>query len=466
MNVTRLLAANVLVLVAGLGLLPLLGVARSWRGLVARSGLSYLCGIVLAGIVSANLALVQVSVGWPALVLLAAVLGTAGAWRLRGTERPVLRRPGAIALTGTATLVAALVEYARAFAVAPLNRYDAWAIWALKGHALYAFGWADPAVFAGSGYRFANLDYPLWLPSVEAIDFRAMGSFDTRVLHLQFLLILVAALGALATLLHDRVPALLLWCALLAFVLAPAVFDQLLTAYADVPLALVFAIGTTAAARWLVTAERWALAVATLCFGGALLTKNEGSLFVAAAFLGLLVAAWDRRRTLAVAAAVDVALLLPWKIYVRAHDIHSINYSLADSFDLDHLYGRLGVGPIAFRALGRQLIDPLQWGLLFPLFALALVAALVLGLRALPLYAVVLTLVSWLGLSWIYVISHFEYSAYLDSTKERVTASIVLTGAALTPLLAAETLRRARAGGSSPGRRRPRRRGEAHPAGR
>jgi hypothetical protein len=42
-------------------------------------------------------------------------------------------------------------------------------------------------------------------------------------------------------------------------------------------------------------------------------------------------------------------------------------------------------------------------------------------------------------LSWIYVISRFEYSSYLDSTKERVVATIVLGSAALVPLLAAET---------------------------
>ena len=466
MSVARLLAANVLLLVAGLGLLPLLGVARSWRELVGRSGLAYLCGLVLAGIVSSNLALVHVSFAWSALALFAAVLGAAGVWKLRGTEGPVWRRPRAVTVVGAAAVSATLVEYGRAFVVAPLDRYDAWAIWALKGHALYAFGWADPAVFAGTEYRFANLDYPLWLPSVEAIDFRAMGSFDTRILHLQFLLLLVAALAALAALLRDRVPPVLLWCSLLAVTLAPAVFDQLLTAYADVPLALVFAIGATAAARWLVTAERWALVVATLCFGGALLTKNEGSLFVVAAFLGLALAARHRRREVALAALVDLALLAPWKIYVRAHDIHSINYSLSDSFDLDHLHGRFGIGPIAFRTLGRQLVDPLQWGLLTPLFAIVVVVALALGLRALPLYATVLTLVSWLGLSWIYVISHFEYSAYLGSTKERVTASIVLAGAGLTPLLAAEALRRARAGGSSPGPRRRLRRGEARPAGR
>ena len=265
-----------------------------------------------------------------------------------------------------------------------------------------------------------------------------MGAFDTRVIHLQFLLFLAATLLALAAVLRDRVPSLLLWPSLLAVALAPAVFDQLLTAYADVPLALIFAVGVAAAGRWLITNERWPLAVAALCFAGVLLTKNEGSLFVLAAFLGLFVAARERWRPLAIAAAVDIAVLLPWKVYVRIHDIESINYSLADSFDVDHISGRLGVLRIAFRTLGGEMLDPLKWGLFVPLLALLVIAGLATGLRALPLFAVVLTLVSWVGLSWIYVISHFEYSSYLDSTKERVIAAIALSGAALTPLLATE----------------------------
>jgi hypothetical protein len=258
------------------------------------------------------------------------------------------------------------------------------------------------------------------------------------VLHLQFLLFLVAALVALAALLRDRVPSLLLWSSLAAVALAPAVFDQLLTAYADVPLALIFAIGLAAAGRWLLTNERWSLAVATLCFAGALLTKNEGSLFVLAAVLGLLVVAHRRWRALAVAAGAAAVALLPWKVYIRIYDLHDINYSLADSFDADHLSGRLGVGPIAFRTLGAEMVDPLQWGLLAPLFAALVLVGLATGLRVLPLYAVVWAVVSWLGLSWIYVISKHEYSAYLGSTKERVVASIVLGSAALMPLLAAE----------------------------
>ena len=442
MRVAELLAANALMLVTGLGVVAPLG----W----ARIGLAYFCGIVLTEIVAAHLALVHVGFGWTGLAILAALSATFAAWHLTRTERPTLRRPHVATLAGVAALAALLAEYGRAFAVAPLNRYDAWAIWALKGHALYAFGWADPTVFAGHAYRFANLDYPLALPSLEAIDYRVMGAFDTGVMLLQFLLLLVAALAALATLLRDRVPALLLWPALVALTLAPALFDQLLTAYADVPLALTFAVALTAAGRWLLTTERWALAVAALAFAGALLTKNEGLLFVVAAYAGLLAVASRRRRALAVAAAADVLLLLPWRIYTAAHGLHNKDFNLADSFDLHHISGRLGVGPIAFRALGGQMLDPLQWGLLAPLFAALVVVAFLSGRRGLALFGAVWAVLSWLGLSWIYVISHNEYSVYLDSSKARVVASVVVGAAALTPLLAAEAWSSAR------GRDRPR----------
>jgi hypothetical protein len=85
------------------------------------------------------------------------------------------------------------------------------------------------------------------------------------------------------------------------------------------------------------------------------------------------------------------------------------------------------------------MLDPAQWGLLIPIFAVLVVAAVLTGLRALPLFALVWTIVAWLGLSWIYVISRFEFSSYLDSTKERVVASIAVGSGALVPLLAAES---------------------------
>jgi hypothetical protein len=83
------------------------------------------------------------------------------------------------------------------------------------------------------------------------------------------------------------------------------------------------------------------------------------------------------------------------------------------------------------------MLDPEQWGLLAPVFAALVVFAAVRGRRSLALFGAVTVLLSWIGLSWIYVISHLEYSAYLDSTKSRVVASVVLAGAGLIPLLAA-----------------------------
>jgi hypothetical protein len=441
LRVAGLLGANALMLAVGIGALPLLGAARSWRELASRSGLAYLCGLAAVGVLSAHLAVIGVTSGWIALGVMAALLLSAGAWRLRGTEMPRWRRPGWIPVAGSVAVAGVLAEYARAFVVAPLDRYDAWAIWALKGHALYSFGWADPVVFASDSYRFAHLEYPLLLPSLEAIDFRAMGGFDTRLLHLQFLLLLVAALGALATMLRDRVPAILLWPSLLAVVLAPSVFDQLLSAYADLPLALFFAAGAVAAARWLVTNERWALAIAALFFAAAVLTKNEGTLFVLAALLGLALAAAGRWRAVVVAAAVPVVALVPWHIYTAVYGLKGSDFKLTDSFDVGYVASRLYIGAIAFGTLGGQMLDPRQWGLLLILFAVVVVASFSVGLRALPLFSAALAALSWLGLSWIYVISHLSYSHYLDITRQRVISSIVLAGAALTPLLAAETWR-------------------------
>ena len=59
----RLLLANALELVIGVGVAALLG---------APLGTAYLAGLAVVGIVSAHLALVHVSVGWTALSLLAA----------------------------------------------------------------------------------------------------------------------------------------------------------------------------------------------------------------------------------------------------------------------------------------------------------------------------------------------------------------------------------------------------------
>ncbi len=100
---------------------------------------------------------------------------------------------------------------------------------------------------------------------------------------------------------------------LLAFIAAiataPAFFGQLSTGYADVPVAMFVAAGVVAAARWLLDEEGAWLALATLFLAAATLTKNEGLLFAGATYVGLFVAASDRRRTVALSA---LAVAIAW----------------------------------------------------------------------------------------------------------------------------------------------------------
>jgi hypothetical protein len=435
----RLLAANVLLLTGGLGVLLLIGAARTPRELAARSGLGWLLGLATGGVVLAALALLGVGSSWLVLGLFAGIGLAAGAARLRRGEGPRLW-PGALALIAAGLLVALLVHAGLAFSVAPLVKWDSWALWAVKAKLIDDLGGAPAAIFGNQREVYLpHLDYPLLMPALESADFRAMGSQDVQLLHLQFLLFVPASLAAIAGVLFDVVPTTLLCAALLAIGAAPAVLGELLTAYVDLPLALLFCVGAAAAGRWLVTGERWPLAVAAILFGAATWTKNEGTLFVAAALVALALAAGRRRlRPVLMLAAATVTIALPWRVYTAVHGVHSDDYHYGDSFDWSYVTGRLGRGPIAVRALAHSLFDPSQWALLAPLFLLACAAALVTRRERLALFALALVLLGLAGLTWTYVISPLGLPDYLSVTTDRVPASLVLAAVALSPLLAAD----------------------------
>ena len=125
----------------------------------------------------------------------------------------------------------------------PFDAYDGWAMWAMKAHGLYAFGWADPDLFASPATAPLHLDYPLFLPALEAVAYRALGSFDPQLVHLQFLLFVLAAVAALASTLRGIASPWLVWPVVVALAAAPNVLLRLLTGYADLPLALLVAVG-------------------------------------------------------------------------------------------------------------------------------------------------------------------------------------------------------------------------------
>ena len=128
-----------------------------------------------------------------------------------------------------------------------------------------------------------------------------MGGFDGTLVHLQLLGLAIAFVGGAWVLLREHAPPLLLAATLLAVLTAPAFFGQLQTNFADVPLAMLIALGVAALAAWLRSGAPGLLPAATLFLGAGALTKNEGELFALAAFLAALArgAARAQRRPLA-----------------------------------------------------------------------------------------------------------------------------------------------------------------------
>ena len=430
-DVARLLAANALELAVGLGVVLALRLPRP---------LAYVVGLAVVGVLDANLALVHALLGLPELAVLAAVSLLVGLRLKRGREPEAEPRTLVTTLLGCAT-PALLALSAFVFATRPLSEWDGWAIWGLRAHALF-LEHGTGAVFASSAY--AQPSYPLLLPSLEATGYRAMGTADATVVHLQLALLAVAFAEGLAGLLRRRVPPALIALTGLAILATPEVLGQLRTNYADIPLAFFVALGLLALARWLDDGGRALLALTALFFAAAALTKNEGTVFAGAALAVafLVVIVHDRRRALAlvpVAIAV-VATVLPWRVYTKVHHLAIGSVRPADALRPGVLAAHAGRGATAAQSLLAQL-PTARWGLLAPLFAVALVTGFLYGRRRLAIFAAAWFACSFAGLVVDYWVSPLPLHWYLSTSADRVVASLVVGCAALAPLLVADSWR-------------------------
>jgi hypothetical protein len=407
--------------------------------LTRRVGLAYMLGVAVVGIGTAHLALVQVPIGLVELIVVAVALVV---WRVR-RPRPihrVLQADGAGIAGGVLFVAAAalLVHAARAFTVRPLVEWDGWAIWAMKARALYDFDGAQHDVFTTAAY--GPLQHPLLLPSLEATGFRAMGTYDGTLIHLQLALLALGFGIALWTLLRERVPAVFAAASVLAIAAAESVLRQLAGNLADIPLALFVALGLVCLARWLLERDTGLLAAATLFLGAATLTKPEGLLFTAAALVAA-VAAWRRELLWA---TLGVGLIYaPWRIYVAVHHLQNPEYNLGDALDPSFLADRSERFRPALSGVWHQLWSS-GWGWLVPFALLALAAAL-LGRRwRLSAFAATWAILSFLGIVLVFWISVVPIELTLRWAAYRIVASLVLGSAALAPLLAGEAWRTTR----------------------
>jgi hypothetical protein len=438
-SILALVLANVLMLGLGVGLLPLLRLAATPRELVQRLPIAYAAGLAGTGIASAELALVGIPVGIVALPLLMLVVLALGLRRLGrgGAAEPedTRRRPWALpALALLAVAAVFLANAARVLAVKPLLENDGWALWGLRARALYEFGHPTAPVFTDAVYP--ALQYPLFLPELEAIDAHFMRGFDGTLIHLQLLGLAVAFVGAAWTLLARRAPSLLAAATLLAIVTAPSFFGQLGTNSADVPLAMLIGLGVTALATWLADGGAGLLPVATLFLSAGAMTKNEGELFAGAAYVvALLVARRAQRRPLLVATGVSLALVLPWHLWLLAHGITATTFALSHLLHPHYLTSHWYRVTSAQDQLLDQIWRHASWTLL-PFLAVAGAAAAVLLRRyRVAAFGIAWILVSFAGLLCVYWASPLPLHPNLFNSADRTIDTLVIGGALLVPVL-------------------------------
>ena len=434
-----LLAANVLFLAVGAGLLPLLRIARTRAELVGRLGLAYPVGTAATGIVAAHLALVEVPLGLAELVVLAGVALLLGLRRVRGAETAAARSPRdetwSTLVGGAALLVAGvLVAHAwRTYEVRPPLEWDGWAIWGTRARALYEFGGATGPAFTTDAYL--PLQHPLLLPALEAIDFRAMGAFDPTLVHVQLALLALGFLLAFVTLLRGLVPDFVIGLVALALLSAEPVLKQLSTNMADVPLALFVALGLVGVGRWLATDESWALSTGAVFLAAAALTKNEGAFFALAAFVAAAPVALGRLRRLG-AAALGVGLaFLPWRLNVELRDFPLVEYEFRNALSPAYLSDHADRVRPAAAGLAEQIFS-LDWGVIPLLFAAALVAAVLARRHALAAFAALWAILAFSGLLLVYWISTIPIELAMVWSGDRTIVTLVVGAAALSALLA------------------------------
>jgi hypothetical protein len=302
-------------------------------------------------------------------------------------------------------------------------------------------------VFANEAYRPLVLDYPMLIPTLEAIDFRFMGRLDNLVIHVQFWLLLVGFLLAAFELLRDRVPQTLLWPSLLLVGTAPALADNLTSAYADAPVAFFFALAAIGAWRYVVAGERRSMWFCGLMAGAAVATKPEGSPFVIGLFVLLAIFCRVRKRPftpLVPAAAWCLIAIVPWRIWVSDHGIRP-STPISKGLDPGYLWARLDRVWPSMKWLVEKSFAA-DWLAILPLLLAVVVVALVWRRsQAAALFTAGALAIVFLSLLWAYWVQRPGLHYLLSSSGSRTVTTLVVVAGVFLPIVGAELLRSRRA---------------------
>jgi hypothetical protein len=439
-------ALDFVLALAGLGILVATRVVPPrLTHLAGAFGLAYLTGAALVPLALTILLVIGVPFTLETFAVVALLCIAVGVWlgrRWRITERPPTgtpwwRRPWrswpvdvwVVAGFAVGFGIFAVVGLLDAFRV-PLLGWDAWGFYTRKAQMLT---WHDSLFhefFASPNYFFIHPDYPLQLPLFEALHFRAAGNVDSQAVMRHLWLLLVGFVWGAAYLLRKRVRPVVWAPLLLLAALAPGVWEQLLTGFADVPMAMFAGMGAIALALWLSEgrAGRPYLVLGAVMLAAAANTKNEG-LMVAVALLVVagifaLVRGLPRREFL-IAAGTAIAVQLPWRIWMSANGVET-EFSLSKGLNPSYLAHHASRVWPSIRTLGHELSDQSRWLYLLPLAVMVVLAALISGAgrRVAAFYATAFAVVC-AGFVWNYWATVWPIGWYLETSASRIITVLV-----------------------------------------
>ncbi len=384
MSVIRLLAALLVVMLAGWGCVRLVNprsrflngaehLALSW--VLGSSVISF--GLWLAGLVLSGPGLIL------AVVMLAVILAGAG-WSRKvgpmpaGDERWNLRL-----LIAFGFIFAAEAAFIGVWTPRIAIGWDGLAIWEYKARLAFMHGGVVPSdYFSDATLAHTQQTYPLHLSNLEAWIYLVLGRVDQPLIRVIGPVYYAAAALLLAT---GTVRGGGSWltglCAAAGLFCVPYILTGLwggLTGYADFPLGTLYLAAMICLPRESPTCPRpdWLLG---LLSGFLMWGKREG-VVLWLCVMACAVIPTIRSRSWRILPSITIPGLVVWtsfNLYLRLQNVtKDVNY---DSLSLAHLIERADRIPMIFRSYLAELGNWESWGLLWPGVALAMVALAVHG---------------------------------------------------------------------------------------
>jgi hypothetical protein len=444
-DAVRLVALNVGFAAAGVALVVAAGFPLALRWLPTVLGLAPATGLAVCGLVAAVTAMVGIGVSVTATALLAAaIVGLAGFVLARrkptrgSLEPPTGRNPverilevGLLAVLGYLS-----VEVVRLAAATNLDLWDGWAMWAPKTHALFVEGDVWGPIFRSPEYLMLHQEYPILLPSLEALSADAVGRFDPVLADIEAAFLLAAFGWAAWAFLRLVVFPAVAAAVAVALLGGTPLIANVVVNYADAAVAVFTALGVLGLLIWTSTGASAALVPGAAFLGAAASTKAEGILFVLAAIVAAAVAvrALGRPlRELAVFAACVLAVPALWAFVDRLNGPGAKNVHTDALLDPVYLVEAADRIPVSGQRLVTEIVE--AWPLACLAAGLALGAACVARHWPSALFVGLWVVLSFAGLVGTYTLSTSPVDWLLTTSADRVVFSIALTAATVSPLL-------------------------------